>query len=423
VKQRQISVAVLQLRAHDRAAFASVWPRICGAIRAAARTGAQLIVLPEGTVPGYVIGSAPVDSSVTEQALSDIRQIAADHGAVIVYGSVRAEGTRQYNSAYVIDADGRVAGHADKSFLWHFDRQWFSAGIPRGPIPTAVGRLGVMICADGRIPTIARALVDDGAEILVMPTAWVTSGRDPGNLENVQADLLARVRARENDVPFLAANKVGVELGCVAYCGKSQIIDAGGRIDALATQTEEETLTARVVLRTPQPQRAPATVSTAATSDQTSCRIAITAAAGPPGDGVQRILETAHVIGPDTSHDKHLAGSIRAAFVDDTQMADPAGLVPLRLQGFQLIVWRTQNFDREWIALYARARALELRIYVVCIADISSLAFAVDPDGTIVAGTFGDLRVATFAFSPERTLQTQVAPGTDIVEGLHHVGL
>ncbi|GAC1498524.1 MAG: hypothetical protein NVS1B14_01570 [Vulcanimicrobiaceae bacterium] len=423
MKQRQISVAVLQLPAHDRTAFSSAWTRICDAIRAAARTGAQLIVLPEGTVPGYVIGSTPVDSSLTEQALRDVRQIAAEHGAVIVYGSVRPAGAKQYNSAYVVDADGRVAGHADKSFLWHFDRQWFSAGALGRPIPTAVGRLGVMICADGRIPTIARALVAVGAEILVMPTAWVTSGRDPRNLENVQADLLARVRARENDVPFVAATKIGVECGCVAYCGKSQIIDASGRIQARATQNAEETLAADVVLRDPQPQRAPATASSPATSDSRDCRIAISADAAPPDAQTQRILETAHVITSNPAEDERLARSIRATTVDDAHMADPAGLVPLRLNGFQLMVWRTQRTDMDWVALYARARALELRVYVVCIASLASLAFAVDPDGTIVAGTFGDLRIATFTFSPERTRQTQVAPGTDIIEGLRHVGL
>ena len=69
-----------------------------------------------------------------------------------------------------------------------------------------------------------------------MPTAWVTSGRDPTSLENVQADLLGRVRAYENRVPFVAANKCGSELGMVAYCGKSQIVDSRGEIVALANQ-------------------------------------------------------------------------------------------------------------------------------------------------------------------------------------------
>ena len=96
----------------------------------------------------------------------------------------------------------------------------------------------MLVCADGRLPTIARTLVERGAEILVMPTAWVTSGRDPRALENAQADLMINVRARENGVPFLAANKCGVERGAVAYCGKSAIVAADGTFLARAPQSE-----------------------------------------------------------------------------------------------------------------------------------------------------------------------------------------
>ncbi len=39
---------------------------------------------------------------------------------------------------------------------------------------------------------------------------------------------MVNVRARENGVPFVAANKAGVELGAVAYCGKSTIVAADG---------------------------------------------------------------------------------------------------------------------------------------------------------------------------------------------------
>ncbi len=189
-------------------------------------------------------------------ALGECRALARDHEAVVVVGCARREGERVFNSAVIIDVDGCVAGVADKHFLWHFDRQWFTPGERLQPVKTAIGTIGALVCADGRIPTIARALVDRGAELLVMPTAWVTSGRDPHNLENVQADLLARVRARENDVPFVAANKCGVELGCVAYCGKSQIVHADGTVAAIASQDREETISAGIELRTPRPQRA-----------------------------------------------------------------------------------------------------------------------------------------------------------------------
>ena len=417
MKQRTISVAALQLQAHDRDAFASVWPAICERIRKAAADGADLVVLPEGTVPGYVIGREPVESSVTERALSDVQSIARENHAVIVYGSVRFNAGLMYNSAFVVDSDGSLAGNADKCFLWHFDRQWFAAGELGLPIPTSLGKLGVMICADGRIPTIARSLADHGAELLVMPTAWVTSGRNPRELENAQADLLARVRARENALPFVAANKAGIEQRCVAYCGKSQIIDARGELLALASENKDETLRATVTLGAPEPLRTYPTNPLPPPGASHAQRIAITPFTPGPGADLCAVLEADVVVSSDPNGDKQLQDSIAAASVGDEIVNDPAGLVPLRLAGYQCIVWRTSTGELEWKRRLARARALELRIFVICIVA-GELAFAADPDGVVVCGTFGDFRTATFAFAPERTKQTLVAPHTDILEGL-----
>src|SRR5579872_836698 len=238
---RSLSVAAIQLAAHTRASFARAWPGIAERIEAAA-SGAQLIVLPEGTLPAYVLGYEPYTTREIEAALSRCADIARRHTAVIVIGAAREVEGHVYNSAVVIDSDGSVAGTADKHFLWDFDRQWFAPAEQIAPVRTSIGKIGALVCADGRIPTIARTLVDRGAELLVMPTAWVTSGRDPRQFENAQADLLARVRARENGVPFIAANKCGVELECVAYCGKSQIVAADGSVVALASQTQPELL-------------------------------------------------------------------------------------------------------------------------------------------------------------------------------------
>jgi predicted amidohydrolase len=205
---------------------------LLGQISAAARGGARLVVVPEGTVPAYVIGAEPVDPQQLEDAAQDVMRIAAATGATIVYGAARPAGDGVANSAYVVTGDG-IVGFADKCFLWHFDRRWFHAGEALQPVDTPLGRLGVFVCADGRIPTIAATLVARGAEILVVPTAWVSSGRDAEALENIQADLMISVRARENGVPLVAANKVGVEARSVAYCGKSQLVAADGTIVAL----------------------------------------------------------------------------------------------------------------------------------------------------------------------------------------------
>ncbi len=412
MNSRTVFIAALQLQAHERDAFDIVWPRILQHVVDAGRTGAQLIVLPEGTVPAYVIGKEPIDPSVSERALNDVQEAARATGAVIVYGSVRTERNLTYNSAYVVDADGTLAGTADKCFLWHFDRQWFAPGSLRGPIQTSLGKLGVLICADGRVPTIARRLVDDGAEILVMPTAWVTSGRDPQNLENAQADLLARVRAQENLRPFVAANKVGVERRCVAYCGKSQILDSGGNTVARASQDRPEILTGSVALSRTIPARARARHDLRRAGSSRSSRIALTPFDDSAGV-VRDLLRADYTLGPGNEP----SPDAQIAIVDDATMMDPAGAIVWRAAGYRLLLWKTELPDMQLVRSFARARALELRLFVAVVAE-DRYAFAVDPDGTIVCGTFGEFRTTLFHFEPARTAQTSVAPDTDIEEAL-----
>src|SRR5580700_5373178 len=249
-----LRVAALQLRAHDRSDFANARERIIEEVRRMAAR-ADLLVLPEATFPAYVLGESAVDETEIAAALDRLREIAVASQSVIVVGAAARSDGRVRNGAFAIDADGSLAGRADKLFLWHFDRRWFAPGDRIEPIRTAAGTLGVLVCADGRLPTIARTLVDRGAQLLVMPTAWVTSGRNPEALENVQADLLARVRAYENRVPFIAANKCGSELAMVAYCGKSQIVDSAGEIVALASERAPETLHAEITLAGRRPAR------------------------------------------------------------------------------------------------------------------------------------------------------------------------
>lgn len=419
---RSIRAAAVQLRAHDRADFRASLDRIVDAVRAAAAT-ADLVVLPEGTLPGYVLGDAPIDEREIAGAIDRLREVATRSRTVIVAGAAVAAQGGVRNSALVIDADGALAGRADKFFLWHFDRRWFARGEDLAPIATAIGVLGVFVCADGRIPTIARALVDRGAEVLVMPTAWVTSGRDPDALENVQADLLARVRAYENGVPFVAANKCGSELGMVAYCGKSQIVDASGERLAIASQHDPETVAAQFEIAAAKPHRTPIRpIERRASETRAPVRIAISFDALPADiDDRLRLLDDRYALSPsDPQRLSALDRDVPLARVEDGVVLDPAGLVAYRRAGYQLICWTT-DLAAPWSERIARARALELRIYLVVFDRPRRRAFAVDPDGAILAGTFDGYRIAGFALDPRRTLQTLVAPGTDVAEGLERV--
>ncbi|HZO92815.1 MAG TPA: carbon-nitrogen hydrolase family protein [Candidatus Baltobacteraceae bacterium] len=411
---RPTPVALLQTRAHDRSAFGTRWPQLLAQLTAVAESGAKLIVVPEGTVPAYVIGSDPVDSRELETAAESVIRLAAATGATVVYGAARAGKRGLANSAYVVTPDG-IAGFADKCFLWHFDRRWFTAGSALEPVVTPLGTLGVFICADGRIPTIGAALVAKGAEILVVPTAWVTSGRDPHRLENLQADLMIPVRARENGVPLVAANKCGVEARSVAYCGKSQIVAADGSVVALAAEDAECVLRGSVAIGPAVVTRAPVPPPVQRLDGPplpASLRIALADRLDDELCALATAADAELVLDPH----RHPSSS-DVALVDDEAVLDPRALVAPRLEGVRLFVWRA-SIEAEWVAPFARTRAAELRAYVVTFDTLRRRAFAVDPDGTIVCGTFDGFELAAFSFDRSRTDAWRVAPATDVREGL-----
>jgi len=382
-----------------------------------------LLVLPEGTLPAYVLGDQPIDESAVAEAITRLQTIARRRKVVIVAGAAIRDGVSLYNAGIVIDRDGTIAGRADKVFLWHFDRLWFTQGQRIAPVETSIGRLGVLVCADGRMPEISRTLVDRGAEMLVMPTAWISSGRDPHSLENPIADLLGRLRAFENGVPFAAANKVGFEQEMVVYCGKSQIVDDTGATIALASERDEETLYAGVVIREPHPFRAaPQQPSMRSPIEPSTIRIAITPRPLPADiDRRLAILKDDYVIAPaETKRIAQLDATVPTIRVDDEIMLDPAGLPTYRRAGYRLAIWSTQR-EIAQAEMLARARAGENRMYVAVIDLSVPRAFVADPDYAVICGTFGEYHIASFALDIAKTANTAVVPGTDVAEGLERV--
>lgn len=435
MQYRQIPVACIQTLAHDRAAFETTWPRILARVDEAGERGAALIVLPEATVPGYVLGTEAVSPETIERAIADLAKRAKTFGATIVCGIAKVVEGTTYNAAVVIGPDGRELGFAAKQFLWHFDRRWFSPGETLDPIDTPLGKLGLLVCADGRIPTIAATLCERGAEILVMPTAWVTSGRDPEHLENIQADLMANVRARENGVPFVVANKAGFERASVAYCGKSAIVDATGTFVARGSEANEEIVFGSI---SPRPRAARAlrpaiaSLDAIASGEKQRLRIAFTpsryadeilelGACAADADA-DLLLSYARLSACETDRAYDLDG-LRCAIVAPETIADPRGLVAARLAGIDCFIWLAERgADRTWELPLARTRAAELRAFVIIFVpaeeSANERAYVVDPDGLVVAGTFGGLRLAAFVYDPARTAATTVAPTTDVLAGL-----
>lgn len=451
---RRIPVACVQAQAADRYDFETCWPRTLALVGDAAHRGARLIVLPEGTVPGYFLGHQPVEPALLASAERALSGIARGSGATIVYGGARIHDGRTYNGANVIGPDGGDLGFAAKHFLWHFDRRWYAPGEMLQPLVTPLGVLGLLVCADGRIPTISRTLVERGAELLVMPTAWVTSGRDPGSLENVQADLMINVRARENGVPFVAANKCGVELQSIAYCGKSAIVASDGTFVTRAGERDETVIFGEIEVGKPPRMhvsalavdeathrslrnpvellRAPQRVRIAFTSVHESARLGHLPEVASYADAELLIAPAAETeapaipmlsaatIGPDDASVVRVGG-LFVGVVGERVLQNPAGLVSARLDGIDCYVAMVAEAGERTTIALARTRAMELRCYIVVVDRQGERAFTVDPDGAVVAGTFDDYRLAAFTYDRSRASATMVAPHTDVLTGLRNV--
>ncbi|HEY9488666.1 MAG TPA: carbon-nitrogen hydrolase family protein, partial [Chryseosolibacter sp.] len=150
---------------------------------------ADIVCLPEGaTIVGtqldYVSGSEPVPGPTTKY----LGEVARRNNLYVVAGLLEKDDDIVYNTAVLIDRKGNLAGKYRKTSL---PREEIDGGVTPGnafPVfDTDFGRIGIMICWDVSFPEPARALAQQGAEVILMPI-W------GGNVTLTQA------RAIENQV-------------------------------------------------------------------------------------------------------------------------------------------------------------------------------------------------------------------------------
>lgn len=193
--------------------------------RAAAR-GADLLVFPEyGAMELASLGGAEVAGDL-EGALREAAKhrpaldalcarLAAAHGVHVLGPSGPvfdpAFGDRPVNRAVLFGPTG-VIGHQDKRMMTRFEAEELDV-VPGGPLSvfdTDLGRLGVLICYDSEFPLLARALVEDGAEILLAPSCTETLA----GFTRVRVGCMAR--ALENQCVVVHAPTVGKAPWCPA---------------------------------------------------------------------------------------------------------------------------------------------------------------------------------------------------------------
>jgi len=180
---------------------------------------------------------------------------------VVIVGSLferRARGL-YHNTAVVLERDGTLAGIYRKSHIpqdpGYEEKFYFTPGDTGfRPVPTSVGRLGVLVCWDQWFPEAARLQALAGADLLLLPTAI---GWDPADDEaerQRQLDAWVTVQrghAVANILPLLACNRTGAEPDPaggpdIPFWGSSFICGPQGEVLARAPAEEACVLTAEL---------------------------------------------------------------------------------------------------------------------------------------------------------------------------------
>jgi beta-ureidopropionase len=151
-----------------------------------------------------------------------------------------------YNTAAVIDADGKYLGKYRKSHIPHtapgfWEKFYFKPGNLGYPVfKTQYADIGVYICYDRHFPEGARELGLNGAEIVFNPSATVAG------LSEYLWKLEQPAHAVANAFFVGAINRVGVEKpwNIGEFYGQSYFCDPRGQFLAQASRDKDELITA-----------------------------------------------------------------------------------------------------------------------------------------------------------------------------------
>jgi predicted amidohydrolase len=194
---------------------------------------ADLIVLPELFTH---CRDFKAGESIPGPTTEVFARLAREKGSYIVMGSMLEvdEHRRMFNTSVLIDRRGTICARYRKIHLFSYrseEKRSLIAGTEVVVTPTELGVIGLSICYDLRFPELYRAMVKQGAEIIVCPAAWPSP-----RLEHWIA--LNRARAIENQCYFIGCNQVGTPVPTTTFVGGSMITDPWGETLVAADDAE-----------------------------------------------------------------------------------------------------------------------------------------------------------------------------------------
>jgi N-carbamoylputrescine amidase len=217
-------------------------------IESAAEQGVKILCMQEVFTTPYFCAEQQTRWYEAVEKIPDgptiklMQDAARERGMVLIVPIYEEEITGvYYNTAAVIDADGKYLGKYRKNHIPHvapgfWEKFYFKPGNLGYPaFDTAYARIGVYICYDRHFPEGARALGLNGAEIVFNPSATVAG------LSEYLWKLEQPAHAVANGYFIAAINRVGYEApwNIGEFYGQSYFCDPRGQIIAQAPRDED----------------------------------------------------------------------------------------------------------------------------------------------------------------------------------------
>lgn len=218
----------------------------------AAKKGVKILCFQEIFTGPYFCPSQDVKWYGLAEKISDgpttrmMMELAKKHSMVIIAPIYEEEMTGvYYNTAVVIDADGKILGKYRKNHIPQLKGFWekffFKPGNLGYPVfKTAYGNIGVYLCYDRHFPEGARCLGLNGADIVFNPSSTVAG------LSEYIWKIEQPAHAVANGYYMAAINRVGTEApwNIGEFYGSSYFVNPRGEIIAQASRDRDELLVA-----------------------------------------------------------------------------------------------------------------------------------------------------------------------------------
>ncbi len=217
---RNVTVAALQGQfGQDMRANIATTEKL---VREAAKQGAQ-IILPSELFQGIYFCTQQNPKwfetaySVNEHpCVIALQKLAAELKVVIPISFFEKESHRYFNSVAIADADGSILGVYRKSHIpdgpGYMEKYYFRPGDTGFKAwKTKFATIGVGICWDQWYPECARAMMNEGAELLFYPTAIGSEPYDKNLDTHAPWQRAMQGHAVSNAVPVIASNRIGLE--------------------------------------------------------------------------------------------------------------------------------------------------------------------------------------------------------------------